>query len=356
MSGEWDDFQKPSANISKKDDAGQTDRQSPDNGCTWGQVNDARLGQDDCDAEDSISTKFIPLYEKYLNDKKSLLQQTSNFKTYMRDPQKELRDWFENDGHDFEPIIDQVSPGQFVCTLDLPIEDQDFTLTSESYAKKKAATDEVCLDACRMLDFCHLLYSEQSAQISPTEELANKRKIAEANKEDDIVFDKTIDIKRQCFPTRASDNICSNTGIQTNRVNTYESLMAKWTALNMSLLQSKAKLVKLDLSVKNKQQTKGDVKVVDEGNEVVSRSLGNDSGSRRDDSAQDSGDEVDPLDEFMSSLNTKTKLNMEDKIEKSRLKSQIALLERQQTEVARLLELAKPNTSKLGLGGNSSKQ
>lgn len=116
----------------------------------------------------------------------------------------------------------------------------------------------------------------------------------------------------------------------------------------MSILQSKAKLVKLDLSVttKRQQHTKPD-----------SQGANNDASGNDASKDTEDNDEIDPLDEFMSSLDTKTKLSMDDKIEKSRLKTQIAEYERQQEEVARLLELAKPSfdSSKLHLGGRSGK-
>uniref|UniRef100_A0A6G1SMH4 Kanadaptin n=1 Tax=Aceria tosichella TaxID=561515 RepID=A0A6G1SMH4_9ACAR len=354
---DWADFEEPaSSKLTKKEESNSPTEPSPDGGCDWGRGNDGEPAESaDCQGTSSTTAKFIELYESYLNDKKSLAQQTSNYKTYMRNPQKELREWFDSEGHEFKLDVDESAPGQFVCSIDVPIDDQDFTLTSEIHSKRSTATEEVCLDACRMLDHCQLLYGEHGGQIGgqeAEEELARKRRITEANKEDDIVFDKTNDAKRCCLtttnfshPDGSSSNATYRLGPLNNNVNTYDSLMTRWTALNMSILQSKAKLVKLDLSVTTKRQQ----------NTRATDSQGADNDASGNDASKDTedNDEIDPLDEFMSSLDTKTKLSMDDKIEKSRLKTQIAEYERQQEEVARLLELAKPSfdSSKLHLGG-----
>lgn len=319
-------------------------------GCDWGfSRQDAHKASDGVNVGlDSDSSKFIPIYESYLADKQSVLggQQTKNSSTYSNNPQKSLREWFENEGHEFEVKVDQPREGQYICSLDLPIDDHDFSLTSEVHGKKQDAIDEICLVACRMLDQCELLYSWQFGANKESQS-DRKRRIDEANKEDDIEFDST---KRQCHHSSpTSDRKTTSVPM----VNTYESLMAKWNQLNMSILQLKAKLVKLDLSVtkaaarvvhKPKQNTSSSINEHPQG--TTSASEPNDINDDENDSKDDNDDdEIDPLDEYMSTLETKTKLSMDEKIEKSRIKSQIQAYEREQSSLTRMIELAKPKFS-----------
>lgn len=353
MSSAWDDFVRPPDDTQTRrvgreaqdklkgapdEEEGEEEQEEEadgqETGCNWGQheVNDrpsaiAQYGKPKDD--ESNCPGFISLYEQYLSSKKSIPQQTKNYKAYSKNPQKYLRDWFDNEGHDEMKLsTDQPSENQYICTVELPIDEHDFTLTSELHPRKKDAADEVCLDACRLLDSCQLLLTSTFSSSNQFdgdegEDHNRKRRIDEANKEDDIEFDGTTTWKRHRNEPATSDN---------NKVNTYESLLARWRAVNMSILQLKAKLVKLDLSV-TKQKLPGPPG----GKESVR-------GDNRDNNASDgdSEDETDPLDEFMSNLETKTALSMDDKIEKSRLRTQIATQEREQSRLARMIELAKP--------------
>lgn len=312
-----------------------SDKQDEKEDCDWG------FGSEDTNDDiqneaDSDSSKFIPIYERYLQDKQSIVLKTQNFKTFANDPQKALREWFENEGHEFGMRIDQPGENQFVCKLDLPIGEHDFTITSEIHNKRKDAIDEVCLASCRMLDDCQLLYPWQTSTTSNKEDSDKRKLINEANKEDDIEFDRTISSKRHCNSTTTSAQHSAEPKRASNNVNTYESLMARWNELNMSILRLKAELVKLDLSV-SKGGGGNQVKqiTIEKSDSVAPNSHGTNMTGELD-------DEVDPLDEYMSNLETKTRLSMDEKIEKSRLKSQISAYEREQSEVSRLIELAKP--------------
>lgn len=320
----WDDFEgskkeerhnKSQADIAGRDDSKHDDKVS----CDWG----FRSGIDNRDdatepsAENSNLSKFIELYECYLEDKHSIKKNTKNQSTYANNPQKTLQEWFDNEGHEFSIKIEQPRANQYVCSIDIPVEDQDFTITSECHNKKQEATDEVCLAACMMLDECQLLYAWQLGASSSKEDLDRKRRFDEANKEDDIELDQTS-TKRLCDSQKIS-----------SKVNTYESLLAKWNELNFSILKLKAELVKLDLSVVKQAE-----KPTKKSNSPTKDTC--------EDGGDDDEDEIDPLDEYMSSLETKTKLSVDEKIKKSRIKTQIASYEREQAEVSRLIELAKP--------------
>lgn len=342
----WDDFERPQQQKSKSQEHNDEDlieeksgkKQTELAGCDWGfsrQYNkDDKSADQEAAVDDSGLARFIPIYEKYLSDKKSF-KETTNSGSYVQDPQKAIREWFNIEGHDFSPVINKPRDGGYTCALDLPIEDQDFALSSTIHTKKQIAIDEVCLTACRLLDACQLLYPDQADSIPTKEETADKkRRIDEAIKEDDIELDNTS--KKHCDLSDSSRRLNENKS-KAPKVNTYESLLSKWNELNMSILQLKAKLVKLDLSITQHAQSQNT------GNSSA-KSVSSSSKSRSSECevGDDDIDEIDPLDEYMSSLETKSKLSMDEKIEKSRLKTQIAAYEREQSEVSRLLALAKP--------------
>lgn len=314
MSSGWDDF-KDSSTVERKTKKSENEGEKVENpedgaGCDWGfnGQNSHVNGEGELASD---SNKFIPVYERYLQDKQSFNQNTKNHAMYSNNPQKVLREWFDSEGNEFAVKTDQLRETQYVCSLDLPLDDQDFTLTSEVREKEQDAVDEVCSIACRLLDESELLFTWQS---DTKEDLDKKRRLFEASKDDDIELDST-NIKRH-----------RSSGLR--EVNTYESLLAKWNELNMSILQLKAKLVKLDLSVTQQR------KPVRGSDSKTQGSIEAEEGS--------DGDELDPLDEFMSNLETKTKLSIDEKIEKSRIKTQIAAYEREQDELSRLIKLAKP--------------
>lgn len=298
-------------------------KEEHDNGCDWGQ---SRLSHQYLASNETDSSKFSEIYEDYLENKKSFLaSKTDNYSSYCNNPQKVIRDFFKDKDHEFKLKIRELSDNQFICSLDLPIDDLDFAVASEIHAKKQSAIDEMCLIACKLLDESQLLYSWQqlgacNSNFGGNDLIRKKRQIDEANREDDIEIDDCR--KRHCEQlTKAKAQ---------PKVNTYESLMEQWKELNMSILMLKASLVKLDLSVTQKDNDKA-----------------------RDKVEQD--DEDDPLNAFMSDLDMKTELSMNDKIEKTRLKNEILSLETKQKEVSKLIELAKPKFDLSKVDQNRSK-
>lgn len=347
MSEGWDDFADP---IDKKQASRRTDNRlkveseepseskqddQSETGCSWGQEERsdrptaaAKYGNKNLQDDDVESANFINLYEQYVSDRELIPKQTKKFKGYSKNAQQYLRDWFEYEGHgELKPELKSTNLNEFMCSIVLPVDGDHFPLTSKLHQTKKNAIDEVCLDACRLLDACGMLttFSDYKNE-DEGEDLERKRRIAEANKEDDIEFDSAATTKRHCVESGIGGNReVHSTNLKAggrSNVNTYDSLMAQWSAVNMSILQLKAKLVKLDLSV-----TKANAK-------PVKKSQG--------DTYDEEDSEIDPLDQFMSNLETKTALSMDEKIEKSRLKLQIATQEKEQSKLAKMIELAKP--------------
>lgn len=291
MASSWEDFENPNTKLTEKLAVSSVAPEEADSTtskhCDWG------FKKPDCESDpaqpSSESSKFINLYEQYLSDKQSLNSRTKNHHLYVNNPSRALHEWFDTEGHDYSHRLEQVRDSLYRCSVEVPVDDQDFTFTSETHPKRQTAVDEVCLAACKILDECDLLKSWQQDHV--VNDLERKRRIDEANKEDDIELDNTrLEISNE--PKR--------------KRNTLESLKTKWSQLNITILGLKAKLVKLDLSVSKKND---------------------------DNNGGTESDEEDPLDAFMSNLDKKTGLTLNDKIEKSRLKSQISTLEREQEEI-----------------------
>lgn len=293
----WDDFEDPASVQEDKPPpvrsvAEDTTDSNTKEDCNWGFNGPDR---ESCQAQlDSENSKFINFYEQYLSDKQSLDRKTKNHHFYANNPSKALREWFENEGHEYSHKLEQTRDSQYKCSIDVPVGDQDFTFDSEPHHKKQSAIDEVCLAACKLLDDSDLLRSWP--QDNGVKDLDRKRRIDEANKEDDIELDNTK---------------CTSSQEPKSKRTTQESLKSKWTELNMTILSLKAKLVKLDLSVSKQKKGSKD--------------------------NEESSDEEDPLDAFMSNLDKKTGLTLDEKIEKSRLKSKIADLEREQEEISEMI-------------------
>lgn len=306
MASAWEDFESPDSRPKEKHtppiETVTKDLESDTSkGCDWG------FTRPDCEPgspqPSSECSQFITLYEQYLSDKQSLDHRTKNHHLYANNPSKALREWFENEGHDYSHKLEQTCDSQFKCSIDVPVGEQDFTFESEIQPKKQIAIDEVCLTVCKLLDECDLFKSWQQDQGSKDPD--RKRRIDEANKEDDIELDNT-----KLTTTSSHEPKHKKTSL--------ESLKTKWTQLNMSILGLKAKLVKLDLSVSKRPKR------------------GNDD-NRDEATGESDDDDEDPLDAFMSNLDKKTELTLDDKIEKSRIKSQICALEREQDEISELI-------------------
>lgn len=257
---------------------------------------------------------FIQTYQHYLDDTSVVERGSTNAEKYKNNSQKVLNEWFESEGYELNIKTEQLGSNKFSASIDLTVCDKDFSIVSEVHDKKQAAIDEACKRSCWILDESGQLFRSNE----PSRE-DRKRLFDEANKEDDIVYDNTLSTKRQRGNLETDRDEVGQSATAKPKVNTYESLMADWNRLNMSILQMKAKLVKLDVSLDADKNQRVEVDNEDD-------------------------DDVDPLDAYMTSLDEKKKKpTLDDKIEKSRLKTHISALQREQAQISKLIELTKPS-------------
>lgn len=350
MSGNWDDFddsfktssepKTSEANSGLQKQVAESSRSDENASCQWGfrsGPGNCVLNDEDADGDNDCSNSdtkaMIVVYEKYLDDKQSFLSnRTSNHSKYVNNAQKLLQEWFEREGHEYDVETDSHNQTQFICSLRLPIGDQDFEVTSDASSTKKAAQDEITLTACKLLDEVGLLFPWQADKDI---DAGRKQRLMDARKEDDIEFEDTHVSKKYHLDGQVGCASTASRGANNKReVDTYESLMAKWSQTNLAILKLKAELVKINMSVKCAKYSQEERLSGAEGANQAMDAEGE--------------DEIDPLDAYMLSLDKKTKLSIDDKIEKSRIKSDIQMYQREQERLGRLIELAKPKSKSNG--------
>ncbi|XP_074599639.1 kanadaptin [Brevipalpus obovatus] len=270
-------------------------KEDEEEGCTWGMRDD--LYQED----DSAPSEFTPLGTVL-----SLLQTgvgsapTKNEHAYIGNPQKTMQTWYDSEGYEFEYKVDFVN-GKFKCTLNLPIDDQDVPLESEMALKKKDAIHAVCLKACQILDKAELLFPWQRSKDS-------RKRGDDSSDSDGDLIDETDQYKRK---KAMKDAIKKGSSAEN-----FESLNEKWAEISKELMSLKVKLANMGVQAKK----------------VPNK--------------DDDSDKGDALDTFMKEIvesNCTTKTPLEIKVQKSKMRLQIASLELEQRKIEKLMDIAKPS-------------
>lgn len=219
---------------------------------------------------------------------------TNNEELFLDDPKKTLRGFFEREGLDLQYRCDELSPGVFICRVDLPVDDEcgkSVTCEVQHKGKKKECVVQCALEACRILDRHGMLRqaNQESKRV--------KRPANSDDSDDDNFFDRTGDVekKRQkkLGQTQASPM-------------TYDQLME----------QEKEILEKIQISEKKLESMV----------EMEKRK-----------NAQNDDD----LDEFMENLS-----NLDHKVDKfaiSSIKTEIAQMKVELQKIQKLANIAKPS-------------
>ncbi|XP_044262562.1 kanadaptin [Tribolium madens] len=224
--------------------------------------------------------------------------QTNNEDLYLENPKKALRGFFEREGLDLEYDCTEQGMGQFLCKVELPIDDEmGRPIFAEVFhkGKKKEAVVQCALEACRILDRHGLL--RQATHESRKRKPKNWEENDYYDSDDDTFLDRTgaIEKKREM---RIKAKV-------PQKAETYESLMEKEKEISDCIRKLECEL------------------------EECQKSLA---------SVGTSSTEADPLDSFMMEL----KQSKPSKQSVNKLKSELIKLKQEHGNVIKLVNIAKP--------------
>lgn len=231
---------------------------------------------------------------------------TANEELYLEDPKKTLRGFFEREGYDLKYECEERGIGQFLCRVELPLDDtRGRTMVAEVLhkGKKKEAVVACALEACRQLDRAGVL---RQAKHEPR---ARKTRDWSADdyysSDEDTFLDRTGSIEKKRRKRMARHGVAEK---ETDKPLTYDDLLKKIEQIKDEISDSEKTLTKLRSS-RNAEKTEAD--------------------------------EADELDAYMDSLKTQNH-TMSEKAEISKTKMQIQKLKTELAKTQRLAELARP--------------
>lgn len=219
---------------------------------------------------------------------------TTNEELFLDDPKKTLRGFFEREGYDLEYKCDELSPGVFICRVELPVGDEygkNIICEIQHKGKKKECVVQCALEACRILDRHGVL---RQANHEPR----RSRKVdSEDDSDDDNFFDRTGDVekKRQ-----------KKLGPASSEALTFEQLIEQEKEI-LDKVQTKEHKLQLMVQLEKRQKMQTD----------------------------------EDLDQFMNNLSS-----MDHKVDKfaiSTIKMEIQALKSEHQNVQKLINIAKPS-------------
>ncbi|KAF5276730.1 hypothetical protein FQR65_LT03955 [Abscondita terminalis] len=222
--------------------------------------------------------------------------QTNNEELYIDDPKKALRGFMEREGYSLEYDCTEQGFGQFLCKVELPLDDDHgHRIVAEVLhkGKKKEAVVQCALEACRILDRHGVL--RQATHESRKRKGRNWEENDFYDSDDDTFLDRTgtIEKKRE---KRMNAKV-------PQQPETYQSLVEKEKSISIQIAQIE--------------------------NQLMLAKKGTDN--------SEAGGE-DPLDSFMKGL----KELKPDKQTVSKLKSDLVFLKTEHINIIKLVNLAKP--------------
>ncbi|XP_055375588.1 kanadaptin [Condylostylus longicornis] len=220
---------------------------------------------------------------------------TNNEELFFDDPKKTLRGFFEREGVNLDYKCDEMSPGTFVCRIDLPIDDANGKqITAEvcHKGKKKECVAQCALEACRILDRYGVLRQ------SHHEPLKRRALEADSDGEDDFL-DRTGDIQRKKMKKTAAGKTITLT---------YDDLIKQEGEFNLKLKEIESEIALYHENCKKSKEAKAE--------------------------------SDDDLDNYMENL--AKKYHMVDKTEIRRLRVEEQRLKLEIQKVKQLIKIAKP--------------
>lgn len=231
---------------------------------------------------------------------------TANEELYLEDPKKTLRGYFEREGHELTYNCDERGVGQFMCRVELPIDDaRGNPVIAEVIhrGKKKEAVIACALEACRILDRAGLL--RQSRHESRRRKERDWSADDFYDSDDDTFLDRTGSVERKRKLRMQKLGAAER---DSEKPRTYDDLLKEITEIESKISSEEQALEKLRSSAAKSQQC---------------------------------SDDVDELDQYMSSLG-KQGHSMAQKAEISKTKMGIQKLKAELSKTQRLAELARP--------------
>ncbi|CAH1283512.1 unnamed protein product [Diabrotica balteata] len=224
--------------------------------------------------------------------------QTNNEELYLDDPKKALRGFFEREGLDLEYDCNEQGMGQFVCKVELPVDDEmGRPIVAEVLhkGKKKEAVIQCALEACRILDRFGVL--RQATHESRKRKAKNWEDNDYYDSDEDTYLDRTGTIEKKREKRMNSK--------APQKVETYESLVEKEKSILTSIADTEKQISSLQLKMETEENQDND---------------------------------EDSLDSYMKGL----KDSKPDKRSIARLKTDLITLRSEHSKVLQLVNLVKP--------------
>ncbi|XP_050509875.1 kanadaptin [Diabrotica virgifera virgifera] len=224
--------------------------------------------------------------------------QTNNEELYLDDPKKALRGFFEREGLDLEYDCNEQGMGQFVCKVELPVDDEmGRPIVAEVLhkGKKKEAVIQCALEACRILDRFGVL--RQATHESRKRKAKNWEDNDYYDSDEDTYLDRTGTIEKKREKRMNSK--------APQKIETYESLVEKEKSISASIADTEIQISSIQFKMESEEN-------------------------------QDN--EEDSLDSYMKGL----KDSKPDKRSISRLKTDLVTLRTEHSKVVQLINLVKP--------------